>query len=351
VEPYSKKDLILNLKNFYENLVNLDNMPMRISGPKTLKNNQDRFTVVNSNGSSNYIDLFLKNNGLTTVFISGADISEDLKFHVDNCIKNSIISYASSFELVVPDFAMDKFNLLIDFLKEFNYSIHLSEEAFFYEYNVSQKNENIIIKYYKTKSKLHCQGRPNNIFYNLSEFIVEFFPEITFYDNRKGKIQIDVDKNKLNSELISFYPSLSKCKSDVVLRLVQTSYALMKLNIDLPDYSFQVINLLRAIEGILKKALSENGISLTKKEGFKNIFSFDTSQGRHLMNPNDLNRYPIEIKSKLESMYSFYSKYRHPIVHTGTDINSTLMLTKSDAEKIFDMGITHISEYLKLKYD
>ncbi len=127
-----------------------------------------------------------------------------------------------------------------------------------------------------------------------------------------------------------------------ILNLISTSYMLRDASIDLPDYSCYVFPILRALEGVMRRLLSERGLYVQEfRRSFGEVLERERERGRYVVN----HQYRIEFNddsfcTALELCYNYYHQQRHELFHMNdlTD-TSRFISTQTQAARYIDEAI------------
>jgi hypothetical protein len=185
------------------------------------------------------------------------------------------------------------------------------------------------------------QGRPLYLFNEAKSFINELiidFDQVVEVESDIYKIDIDADKVRLElkSRLFSVYDQID----EKILKVMTPALSLMKIDMNLEDYSCCIYPALRGLEGYIKmlfNKFSTNHKSVNRIGAFFDETSYEPKPFliEDLRNP--------EVCNALKDAYVIYEKHRNPLFHTDnkkaelTRLTHTKETANSLINEIFDV--------------
>jgi hypothetical protein len=252
--------------------------------------------------------------------------------------RNNSISSINAVKKEDFDFVLE--NLKIDY-----HSLTIEEKEI--PHGIQKKikivsGEQVTFNYYETNTLL-ITGRPLLLHNSTLNYFTDlnYLKPIEIFDNTVKYYQIKITFDEYEDELKKRLPNAYEHIPDNVKALLLSSIILEKIEIDLPDYSCFVFNILKAIEGIMKHLLFEKGIVIERAfDIFKNKIE------------------PVKIKDSInktiscanttlviENFYEYYKKERHTLFHTEyLDIATRLVEKREDAIDILNNSLNLIND-------
>lgn len=196
-------------------------------------------------------------------------------------------------------------------------------------YKLNLLNQKITINYFETKS-LTIQGKMSTLFIHILDILLEILE-----DDKFENILQNITKNSkwTNIENIDKFPSNYPKE---ILKLIKTGIKLTdNIPDNLDDYTWLIMEPLKALEGHLKWKLDNNKIKLSEKNAI-NCFDYNKENGKHEL-PKKI-KIDEDEKNKLNNCYNFFNKYRHKNFHFKYILdyseNDNLICDKNIAKQI-----------------
>jgi ribonuclease HI len=307
------------------------------------------------------VDFYDLKNGTTTIRYnigSNPELGKELAIHLK---ENINFDNRKNLYLTIKDFEVYIFELLELFFREkpdgevekYSISETQNDEA---HRSIQIKcilyNDCITVTFYKTTNILLIQGKPLYTFSQLTYFLSEhtdldgFLSIVTKVDPK----QID-EINREETEDI-YDKSLSNAKSFLkgnLEKMIMTSLLIDSMPIKMPDYAYIVYPALRALEGVLKKIFSDNGISVSGRK-FSEIFRKNEFGKFKLTDDMEL-QLDNKMWAPLCDCYQFFHSQRHTLFHTQEFAEASRMIEdKDEASKIIQKTLKIIDDtYLRIK--
>lgn len=307
--------------------------------------------------------LFIKN-GTTTIQTKIGkfhDKGEQLALY----LKEKLVSDSRKSVVVsVKNINQDAFELLIEFLQELK-----NEDSDVAEISVapnsedkikksikvtSRYNDSLTLTHYRTTNTLLIQGKPLYGYYQVSYFLAKFtdlngFLQIVYKGEEKPNLT-DVDENIIETELKALLPNAYSSLGEGILKMLRTSYTLKDISIPLPDYSCYVFPALRALEGVMRKLLFDEGYSIeANKNSFSGIFYKDSRMNYFVDNDFKQRISNSNVCDALELCYNYFVQQRHTLFHANdfTD-GSRFISTEAEATQIIEKVVKTIDTAYKI---
>ncbi len=180
-------------------------------------------------------------------------------------------------------------------------------------YKLKMSKEKLSIRYFVTKKTLTIQGKISTLFIHILDILSTILDDDKFSSVLKA-----IAKGKVHN-VNEFKKAFPKDYPKDILNLLKSSKTLLEIkfnNSELEDYSFLLMQPLKALEGHLKWILKINKIGI---DGKNRISCFNENKITNMYEiPEKIcKRNQIEPKTKqnLEDCYNFFSKYRHSSFH------------------------------------
>jgi hypothetical protein len=212
----------------------------------------------------------------------------------------------------------------------------------------SRYRDSATITYYKSTKTLLFQGKPLYTYFKILYFMTEYADfssslEIGYVGQKNVVISdIDVDENIVEDHLKKLLKYSYNELGDVIIKLLKTSYILKDINIPLPDYSCYVFPCLRALEGVIKKILKENDISVqNNNNSFAGMFETDGAAKNYVLT----NEYKSRINDQkictaLGNCYTYFKRQRHGLFHMSDNVDfSRTIEDKENATQMIERVI------------
>lgn len=315
------------------------------------------------------VDLLLLKNGTTTIHTKTGkhpEKGEQLAVYLrDELVGDD----RKSVSVTIKDIDQDTFELLIEFLKDLK-----SEDSDVTEISISQSREDatqkcvkaiskysdsLTLTHYRSTNKLLVQGKPLYSYYQVGYFLAE-------YTNLTGFIKIvskggghpktvDVDGDTIESELKALLPSAYSKLGDGILKMLRTSWTLKDIPIPLPDYSCYVFPSLRALEGVMRRLLFNQGYSIEydNHNSFGRIF-FKNPSGKFVVTNNfkDTIGHDDQLCHALEYCYNYFVQQRHTLFHANDFTDSSRFIsTKEEASQMIEKIVEVINKAYNMVSD
>lgn len=288
------------------------------------------------------VHFFFNGNGKTTIqFNQGRNtpLGERIAEHI---VKTCSIVVASKENLSIKDLDDESFGMLCEYLQDCC-GCHLSEVDFAQGKRVTARGgqgDNITLTYYKTKTFI-MQGTPLMVHSQVIEFLSNVCDLEDVIESQLAQIKVDITPNQVFNDMSCQLPTSFNELDNTVKALISPSVALLKLDIQLTDYTVLAFPALRGLEGYIKYLFSTKGIVIGR-DGFAEFLN-----NEYYTTLSDSARKQIgcdKTCTAINKCYSFYRNERHGLFHANGFLANTRMLdTKRDAESIVN-GVLNLIE-------
>jgi hypothetical protein len=254
--------------------------------------------------------------------------------------------YANGFSMKMP---YDDFTILIQLLEEnddisFETTSNVSEpgRAQYKMYRLrSTKQDTVVIKYYTGTGRIQVQGKPLYLFNEILSLICDTGENAeALVDAHIQLCDLTVNRADLDDDLLNILGTgLYNFLTVSQRAMISSSLVLSRVTINgLNDYSYIIMQSLKAFEGFLEKLLVQDGFSMNaNKNGTKrhHVGDFFEKKGvdfvfktAYISTPKSVNR------SVLEKTYTFFNMNRHPFMHARGDDVTTVVISSFDEAKV-----------------
>ncbi|NLD35868.1 MAG: hypothetical protein GX654_03280 [Desulfatiglans sp.] len=308
------------------------------------KGNGYHYTIM-KNGKEVKFIIYLNGDGTTTLTPAGKNTVlsiEILEFIVGRCL----ITEKKHFELSFKSVPDENFDQLLAFLCEDRNAEVVNDDVRTNQRIIkikSQFSDEITLTYYSNKTVL-VQGKPLSLYVDVKLFFYETLSLEEVVEKESEEYNIDIKVNDIRHEFVQLMPNAYPYLEEKVIKVITPSLSLLKLNIQLEDYSSFVFPVLKGLEGYIKQILRDKGSD--------NSVRFVSSLGC-LFKPRidelqDFAKLDIACDKTcevIEKSYSYWKSKRHPYFHMDRHIEMTpILYKKEDAEAIVYETLTLIEE-------
>lgn len=241
----------------------------------------------------------------------------------------------------------------VDFEEE-NEKIEYSTEQikdYLNKITVQRGSEGLVINCYKGQ-KSYVQGKQSSLFQKIITYAIEQLPT----DNAVVEVlntyhAVDVEKSDLENAFTQIMPDFPDGVENIKIRnTLLTAVFNTKMIVDLPDYTFLVTPVFRAMEYFLHKILNGYLGKETENDKGKNNFSFfsiDDITEEYYYNSRH-NGLSISQIDYLNRLYNEYQRIRHPYSHWSQNSMDTQVIENlSVARELIDSNLKLMNEFYK----
>ncbi len=248
--------------------------------------------------------------------------------------------------LYFKEISQENINILFDFIPDIRAKINETKAISNGIQHIIQgeQGEKLSIICYNNHSILF-QGRPSFLFNQIMEILVEIFPPNDVLSEYLGYYKIKKRREDFEMELESIYPCCYNKLTEKLRAVLLPAIALRKISIDgLDDYSFIAYPSLRCLEGIMKSIFLEYGMVIDNRDGFKDCFKYNHTQGIWESDTKVTSNISVQRTCEyLAKMYTIYHNSRHSLFHV--DALVPVMISKEEAISITDKILSLIEEF------
>lgn len=293
--------------------------------------------------------IYFKNDGTATINPK-AGKKPELSTELAEYIKEKcLITKRTNFSLSFKDVNSENFSLLIEFLTDELGAKILDDNQSDARRLIHLKGpfkDEITIAYYSNQTVL-VQGKPLNLYIEIKLFFYELLSFEQVVQTEAETYEIDIKTADIRSELESYLPTAFPFLEDRIIKIITPSLSLMKLEIELEDYSSFAFPALRGLEGYIRQLLRRKG----NEDGVKNVnkigalFKEDANKVSCLMDFAKLDIQCDETCQALERAYNLWKSKRHVYFHTDRHVQMTpIIWKKEDAEAILNDTLVLIED-------
>ena len=255
----------------------------------------------------------------------------------------------------------EQLNLILQMLQEDFQTLSITKESIpfgtSYKLQIAEPTkQKLTISAYDEKNKLWINGKKEDLFNQLSLYLVELLEvdEIPAFLNVVHELSIDTDV--IETEFRKMFPnSYDKLTGEIGNYLHQAVYHLhVSGTMYVANYLAEPA--LRPLEGILKIALQENDFPIRKEDNnYDSFFVFKESNNRfEIQSQYVQEKHSKQMLDYLIRCYTFFHAQRHTMFHwdnpiAGTTDTTRILKTAEEAHPIIRDAIVLIDEYYKIK--
>lgn len=288
------------------------------------------------------LNVYYNSNGTTTLqYKTGKNQDWSLEIAQDIVTNCSVKEFnANSFYLkVIRD---EDFEVVIEFLVEECGAIIISDNQKKNDRHIKlqgSQGDTMVINHFKNKA-FQAQGKPRMLFHDTIMILSDLLPFKDIISTQLEFYETNLTSADIIGELENRLPVSGASLDDKIKSVISPSLALRKTDIALTDYSAFAFPMLRGLEGVMKQIFSSKGVNVTK-EGFSAFFDNNGISVTFNNSIKTLIKCPKHEKA-LCDMYSYYSNQRHTIFHMDTNVSTSKILDRTEAEHIINTGINVI---------
>jgi hypothetical protein len=298
---------------------------------------------IKCDGKDVLLSIWVKAGGITTIssnFGKEKDLGEKIALFIIEKCKFSDMKAINHGIKTIKD---DDFQLILDYLHEVieTLTINSSEIANGTKYELADTNFGdsfTIIKF--NNGTIQLQGRPLKIYNELYAVISEIASSDDIIALNNELYKVNIDKAQVYSELEALIPLTYPKLCDTTKKILMSSIALSKLDIDLDDYSPFAFGALRGLEAFMKLMLVRKYHPI---KDFGAILKSDSGKFKAQSEFVDFVKSRETIKV-MENCYNFYHQNRHGIFHATDYPAASRLIDKSMADTIINSVFKLIEE-------
>ncbi len=285
--------------------------------------------------------IYFKKDGTCTIDPTAGKYPQLSKALAEYLKENCLITKRKNFSLTFRNVSAGNFSLLMDFLiDELNSNLledDKSETRRLLRLK-GQLEDEIAITYYNNETVL-VQGKPLNLYMEIKLFFYERLSFDQVVRTEAETYEINIKADDIRNELESYLPTAFSFLDEKLIKILTPSLSLMKLEIELEDYSSFAFPALRSLEGYIRQLLSlkgrENGVKRAGNIG--SLFREDTEYVSYLQDFAKIDIQCDNTCNALERSYNYWKSKRHPYFHAEIRVQMTpIIWKKEDAEAILN---------------
>ena len=304
---------------------------------------------VSKDGCEVRLLLYFKKDGTTTIDPTTGKNPEKSK-ELAECIKGKcLITKRKNFSLSFKDVSNEYFSLLLEFLQEDLQATILEDSLSGAQRLVKIKgqfDDVITITYYQNKT-VRLQGKPLNLYIEIKLFFYEILSFEQVVQKEAETYEIDLDVNEIRFELEAYLPTAYDFLEEKLRKIITPSLSLVKLEIQLEDYSSFVYPVLRGLEGYIRQLLLQKG----KEDGVKKVNklgSLFVEDGNNYSRLQEFAKLDIgcdDTFNAIEKSYNFWKVHRNGLFHVDRPIEMARIIFKKEAsEALINEALNIIEE-------
>ena len=208
--------------------------------------------------------------------------------------------------------------------------------------------------HYEDKNKIWLQGKKEDLFNQLSLYIVELLEtdEVPKFLNTVHNLSID--KDVIETEFDMYFPNAKGKLPEKINNYLHQAVYNLKINGDMYNATFLVESAIRPLEAVLKIALLEHNIPIREdNRNYDSFFVFVKANGVYKLKQEYINtEHSNDLIEYLGKCYNHFHNHRHTLSHWDNpqDIVDTtrIIKTATEAHTLIKDTIKIIDDYFKL---
>ena len=275
------------------------------------------------------LHFYFRNDSTTTI---GARVgknhvlSQQIGEHVaKECQKKEFLQQP----LTLAHITKENWDFLIKHLSEdYGYTVIEGKVPHGLRFDVKNKGKDqVCLHRYDRKGNFLMQGKALEVYSNVAMALCELTPDKRQMVEAQLKCYEvkGVDAEQLLEQVKEAVPSASDLLGSTGAAVLAPSLALMRLEIDLPDYSVIAYPAIRALEVYMKALMANHGMPVLNQAGFGNYFNRDSLKSGVQAKINC-----AKTVEAIEKCYALYNDYRHSLFHAEANPEATRVIEKKD---------------------
>jgi len=288
------------------------------------------------------VDFYVKKSGVVKIIPVGKNVSQStnlINFFNQKCMNANIDSFSYSFEC--KEYIVDN---LINYIKnDFSDLIEVNVNQNIIKF-IGYNGDIVTCTFYSTKSKIMIQAKPL-ITYSIIITYLSQFEEINFDELVKinntfagSNIASETIRNDMKVILKNSYSYLD----EALLKSISGSLILFKRKGYSEDYTGYVTGEFKALEGYLRKVLTQKyNYKFKKNDPAFHMFYKDST------NKSDIDKditLPVGVKKVLNELYKIYKNKRNVYLHSRIDPSQTRIIENFEEAQSLSDEILEIIE-------
>ena len=201
------------------------------------------------------------------------------------------------------------------------------------------------------KNKLWVQGKKEELFNQLSRYIVELLEPGEVPDFLNTVHNLTIEKEVIESEFDIYFPNAKGRLPEKVNNYLHQAVYNMKIVGEVYNATFLVEPAIRPLEAILKIALQENNIPIREADkNYDTFFVFKKSKGKFVLDPKFIkSEHKMPMIDYLGVCYSHFNEHRHTLSHWDNPLEpidtTRIINTTDEAHALIEDTINIIDKY------
>lgn len=343
IKVVEMKGLKLNRKKLYE-CINTE-LSKKFQIQKECKpNNLIIFKFITTGIPNALLNVYENLDGTTTLHYkvgANQDLSKKIAEHL---VTISEIKTFKSNSFYIKSIRDQDFNVLLSFLTENGNNIENDkiEQTGKRIIKIKGKQGDTITVTKHINNSFQVQGKPMLLFNEIIELLSELMPFKDIIEQQLSFYETNLTAADILGELESRLPNTHNLIEDKIKVILTPSLALVKIGVELDDYSAFAFPALRALEGIMKQIFKNRGVVIPK-EGFGEYIKSDgdncvfTEMGKSVISDSGM-------QSKICKMYKYYKIHRHALFHVDGMVVTTKIISKQESDDIITKTLEIIED-------
>ena len=264
-----------------------------------------------------------------------------------NLLIDYIVSKGQPAEIETKQFTFPCSTKIVDSLityiqDECSELISLSQSNNIYRFK-GYNEDTLILTFYPTSNKAMIQGKPLQVYSliitylsTISDYSFEQINEINNTFNNT-KLTVTELRNDIKTQIGDAYSYLD----EALLKCISGSFSLLNQKGICEDYTGCLTGIFRALEGYLKKILTQKfGYKISRDRTFSMFYK--ESGNSEIDRDSNIS---LEIKTELTKLYSLYSNKRNVYLHTTVNpVYTSIIETLDEAQNLSNDILSKIKQ-------
>lgn len=218
----------------------------------------------------------------------------------------------------------EQFESLLNVLREYGYTVEQQPHKDAVRYKVGRKADVVYLHRYTT-GRFLMQGAARVVYSMVVDSLAQLCPEVEeLVQSQLDVFQVDeITAEGSLRDLEQLIPAAYHRMGDAVRCMLAPSLSLIRLKIELPDYTVFVMPALRGLEGYMKQVMLEHDIEVNSKEGWGGYF-----QGAKLKSGVAARISSPGAVCGLEKCYGILCKHRNGLFHADANPELSRLIDK-----------------------
>lgn len=275
------------------------------------QNDKKHIIVFYTNGVECRVDIYISNKGVKPVLTKNKDYGIYFVEFIESCgIKDESISHQVSLPYIdiLP-------TLIKEMTTKYQDTLEITQEGNRYTIKGYNTDQIYITSY---DDKFLIQGKPYYAFQMVMGYLAENdlieFDEFVNINQRftSNSINSDIIRQKIKNVLVNSYAYMEEAQ----LKSISSSFSFIDKKVSSDDYSSALTGVFKALEGFLKKVLTQKfNCKLSEKQSFS-ILGKDKNGESDFDRREDITE---KVKKSISSLYLLYNDTRNVYLHSTVD--------------------------------